>query len=281
MISGLEAGIGPRQLTRAAQWIFGIPIVFSFTNSLLGIGLPDPVMYLMTYVLPDPWHCRFVLLLVAAAIEISDMALMQGEKDYETRVHELVKSIGDRLRAGAAVETAVAEACRDTDGPSEVFADAIERSDAMPFDLALREAADECGSAYLQEVCYLIAEAVRAEGDIGGAIRRLGMELERNHQYQEKVNAKIANPLMVLRAVGLFAVPPLYGILRWSFNNFTGGGLKLEPGAMLFFLYGALAITVYDGLIFGQWERLFARMPLAVAAVYVGLHTPHLIGSLF
>ena len=126
MISGLEAGIGPRQLTRAAQWIFGIPIVFSFTNSLLGIGLPDPVMYLMTYVLPDPWHCRFVLLLVAAAIEISDMALMQGEKDYETRVHELVKSIGDRLRAGAAVETAVAEACRDTDGPSEVFADSLD-----------------------------------------------------------------------------------------------------------------------------------------------------------
>ncbi|MCB9682345.1 MAG: hypothetical protein H6733_12835 [Alphaproteobacteria bacterium] len=271
MNTGLEAGVGPKQIARMAQWTLGIPIVYSFSVALLGLPLYDPFVDVVGMLVGTEWRARWVLGAIAALIEISDMAIVKGEEEYENRIHELIKGIGDRLRAGSAVETAVSEACRQTDGPSVVFERAIELSDAMPFDAALREAADTCGSDYLREVCYLVAEAVSSEGDTGGAIRRLGMELERNHMYMTTVIAKISSPVLVMRIVGLFAVPPLYALLRFSSNNMSGVH-STEQGAQIFFMYGAVGITVFDGLIFGQWERLFARLPLAVAAVYIGLN---------
>lgn len=271
MSAGFEAGIGPKQILRLAQWGLGFPIAASFFLAMLWPGIPDPVMWLVGQWFESEWWGRVFLLVVAALLEFSDMVLVKTEGEFETKVHEIVKGIGDRLRAGAATETAVAEAVRGTSGPSSVFARAIELSDTMPFDAALRQSADECGSAYLREVAYLVSEAVANEGDTGAAIRRLGMELERNHQYATAVIAKISNPVMVMRVIGLFAVPPLYTLLRWSFGGLEPGA-GVETGARWFFLYGAVAITMYDWLIFGQWERIFARMPLGLAAVWCGLH---------
>ena len=270
----LSAGIGPKQIARFFQWVLGVPIAFSFFLALVGYEGVDPVLALMQVFVRDEWWARVALGGIAFGLEITDTAMRKADHEFIVRVHELVKGIGDRLRAGDAVETAVADACRNTDGPSAVFEDAISRADLLPFDVALREAADECGSDYLKEVCYLVAEAVKTEGDTGGAIRRLGVELEKNHLFETSIEAKIANPIMVMRGVGLFAVPPLYAMLRWSFNRAAHGRgvINLEPGAIFFFMYGAIAITVFDGLIFGQWERLFARLPLAIAAVYLGLH---------
>lgn len=270
--ASLEAGLGPKQMLRMAQWGLGVPIAYSFFIVMLGVDLPDPMLTIASLVTPTEWTARVVLFLIAAGLEFTDMVMVKGEEEYESKVHEILKGIGDRLRAGAAVESAVAEAVATNQGPSQVFSRAIELSDTMPFEASLRQAADECGSTYLREVCYLVAEAVQTEGDSGSAVRRLGMELERNHQYTTAIMSKISNPVMVMRAVGLFAVPPLYASLRYSFNRFQGGGIPLEAGARWFFLYGAFAITLYDWLIFGQWERIFARLPLAIAAVYIGLH---------
>ena len=60
--------------------------------------------------------------------------------------------------------------------------------------------------------------------------------------------------------------------VRRHIARFVGTAAGPEPGAQIFFLYGAFAITVFDGLIFGQWDRLGARLPLAAAAVYCGLN---------
>lgn len=269
-----EAGFGPKQIVRILQWGLGVPITVSFILAMIGSDFPDPALLLMQVFIPSEWWARVALGVLAFGIELSDVAIKKADTDFMVRTHEIVKGIGDRLRAGAAVETAVAEACRNTEGPSAVFEDAISRADLLPFDVALRQAADECGSDYLQEVCYLVAEAVKTEGDTGGAIRRLGVELEKNHLFVTAIESKIKNPIAVMRGVGLFAVPPLYALLRWSFNRAARGDntINLEPGAKFFFLYGAVGITVFDGLIFGQWDRLFARLPLAVAAVYLGLH---------
>jgi hypothetical protein len=274
-----SAGIGSKHLVRGGQWLLGVPIVYSFAIALLNLNWPDPLLDLVVSLTSfsggigrQRWWSHVVLGVVAFVIELTDKALVKGEEDYDGKVHEIIKNVGDRLRSGSAVETAVAEAIRTTDGPSAVFEHAVQLSDAMPFDAALREAADTCGSPYLKEVCYLMAEAVGAEGGTGGAIRRLGMELERNHTYAASVASKIKTPVSVMRGVAFIAVPPLYALLRASFNGFSGAGIaNLEPAATLFFLYGAVGITVYDGIIFGQWERLFARMPLAFAAVYLGL----------
>lgn len=278
MIRGLEAGIGPKQIMRVLQWMIGVPIIWSFALAMAGLNWTDPALLLMQTMITSEWWARVALGGIALMIEFSDFLMKKSQHDYEQRVHEILKAIGDRLRSGSAVETAVAEACRTTDGPSDVFEHAIELADEMSFYDALKVAADECGSEYLREVCYLVAEAVQSEGDTGSAIRRLGLELERNHQYATTVQAKIANPLMVMRVVGLVAVPPLYSLLTYSFNNYETSRheavkeMSHHPAALAFFGYVALVISMYDGLIFGEWERVPVRLPLALASVYLGLH---------
>lgn len=269
----LQAGLGPEQVIRIVQWFFGVPIAYSFILAMTGLTWFDPALLLMMGLVPDPWWARVVLAGIAVVIEFSDVLLMRSNNDYRTKIFEVLKGIGDRLRGGAAVESAVAEAIKSASGPTDVFKRAVELSDSMPFDEAMRAAADDCGDAYMQEVAYLVAEAVANEGDSGSAVRRLGMELERNATYETSIKAKIATPLLVMRIVGLFAVPPIYSLLRATAEGSVySGSTGVEPGARFFFLYGAIAITVYDWLIFGQWERLFARMPLGLAAVYLGLH---------
>lgn len=273
MISGLSAGLGVRHLARAAQFILGAPIVYSTTNRFLDLKLPDPIHeWIALQLWGNAWYASIAMFVCASLLFMWDLAMKKGGEDFEARVHEIVKGIGDRLRAGAAVETAVAEACRATDGPSDTFEHAIELSDTMPFEVALREAADQCGSPYMAEVCYLIAEAVESEGDTGGAIRRLGMELERNHQYVTSIVSKITSPLLVLKGIALFAVPAFYAMLRWSFNRYSGGGIQFPYAAKFFFFYGALATSLYDGLIFGEWERLGARLPFALSLTYICLN---------
>jgi len=268
----MSGGIGPRQLLRILQWAVGIPIAVSFFIALVSPGLPDPFVWLLEPWFGSEWGVRLALFGVAAGLEFSNLAVVQAEGIYETKLIEIVKGIGDRLRAGAATETAVAEVVRDkTTGPAVVFVRAITLSDEMPFDAALRLAADQSGSAYLREVAYLVAEAVASEGDAGSAIRRLSVELERGQQYAVKVTAKLSTPIMVMRGIGLFAVPPMYALLRWAFGGIQGEG-GVEAGARLFLLYGAVIITLFDWLVFGRWERIFARMPLGLAAVWCGLN---------
>ncbi len=271
--SHTQSAIGPQQVVRIIQWMFGVPIAYSFIIALVGVELFDPALILMKLVVPSTWWARVALAGVAAFIEVSDTVVVKIADEYNSKIYEVLKGIGDQLRGGAAVESAVAESIMASSGPTEVFKRAVDLSDAMPFEDALRAAADECGNAYLQEVSYLVAEAVSSDGDSGSAVRRLGMELERNATYESSIRAKIATPLMVMRGIGLFAVPPIYALLRNTANGSDFAGSEgVEPGARFFFLYGALAIGIYDWLVFGQWERLFARLPLGVGAVYLGLH---------
>lgn len=266
-----ESGISTEALFRAAQWLVGLPIIWSFSVRLIGLGALDPFDPFLTG-LVGPTIAKYGMLGVAFALEITDRMLLQHEEEYQNRLHEIIKDVGDRLRAGKAVETSVAEAAARGGGPSKVFREAIRLSDELPFEGALRVAGDRSGKPYLREVMYLMAEAVSSGGDTGSALRRLGMELERNRQYQISVAAKLSSPIALMRSVGLVMVPPLYAALRWSFAGFVGIPAGPEAGAQVFFLYGAFAITVFDGLIFGQWDRLGARLPLAAAAVYCGLN---------
>lgn len=266
-----EHGTSAETIFRVIQWVIGVPIIWSFGIRLVGFPDLDPIQPMLALLVGET-IAKYGLAVVALFLEITDRRLIEREVEYQNRLHEIIKDVGDRLRAGKAVETAIAEAAKRGGGPSAVFEEAIKLSDEMPLEFALKVAGDRCGKPYVREVLYLMAEAVVAGGDTGAAIRRLGMELERNRQYVIAVSAKLAGPLGLMRGVGLLAVPPLYAALRYSFTNFAEMKGGPEPGAEIFFFYGAVAITVFDGLIFGQWDRLGARLPLAAAAVYVGLH---------
>lgn len=267
----VESGTSTETLFRAAQWLVGLPIIWSFSVRLIGLGWLDPFDPLLSGLF-GARAAKYGMLGLALVLEVTDRMLLMHEEEYQNRLHEIIKDVGDRLRAGKAVETSVAEAAARGGGPSKVFQEAIRLSDELPFEGALRVAGDRSGKPYLREVMYLMAEAVSSGGDTGSALRRLGMELERNRQYQISVAAKLSSPISLMRSVGLVLVPPLYAALRWSFAGFIGIASGPEPGAQIFFLYGAISITVFDGLIFGQWDRLGARLPLAAAAVYCGLN---------
>lgn len=266
-----EKGTSTDTIFRVVQWLIGAPIIWSFSTRLVGLPELDPVTPLLEPFL-GVGLTKYGMLGIAIVLEVTDRMLIKSEEEYQNRLHEIIKDVGDRLRAGKAVETSVSESAARGGGPATVFKEAISLSDELPFEAALRLAGDRSGKPYLREVMYLMAEAVSSGGDTGSALRRLGMELERNRQYQISVAAKLASPISLMRAVGLMLVPPLYASLRWSFANFVGIPPGAEAGAQVFFLYGAIAITIFDGLIFGQWDRLGARLPLAAAAVYCGLN---------
>lgn len=266
-----EGGTSNETIFRVVQWMIGLPIIWSFSVRLIGLPDLDPIDPFLSQFFGPRWT-KYGMLAVALALEVTDRMLLSREEEFQNRLHELIKDVGDRLRAGKAVETSVAEAAARGGGPSKVFQEAIRLSAELPFESALRVAGDRSGKPYLREVMYLMAEAVSSGGDTGSALRRLGMELERNRQYQISVAAKLSSPIALMRAVGLVLVPPLYATLRYAFANFIGITPGPEAGAQVFFLYGAVSITVFDGLIFGQWDRLGARLPLAAAAVYCGLN---------
>lgn len=267
-----SAGIGPIHLVRLVQWSLALPLVWHYLVSLLALRLPDPVWELLENAGLDPWPAHVVLFAAAVVLEISERAVASAEQSFANQLHDMLKTIGDGIREGQAVESAVAEAAQGSSGPAGLFREALELSADMPFESALRAVADSSGRPYFKEVGQLVSMAVNSPGDAGQAIRVLGTELERSYRLTTGLTAKTGASLGVLKGTALIAVPPLYRVLTRQFDasiDLLNSVVIWE--ARLFFTYGAVAATAIDGIVFDQWDKIPARLPLNLCLVYAGL----------
>lgn len=269
---GFSAGIGPLHLIRLVQWSLAAPLIWHYLVQLLALRLPDPLWELVENVGLEAWPAHIVLFAAALMLEISERAVDNLETAFANQLHEILKTIGDGIREGQAIESAVTDAAQGSSGPSALFREAVELSSDMPFESALRAVADTSGRQYFQEVGQLVAMAVNSPGDAGQAVRVLGTELERTYRLSVGLIAKTGASLSTLKGTALVATPPLYRVLTSAFDN----SMDLLTSVVLwearvFFTYGAIAATAIDGIVFDQWDKIPARLPLNLCLVYAGL----------
>jgi len=267
-----SAGVGPTHVIRLVQTAIALPVAWSFAIGILEWDVADPLLDLAASVGIETSTARWGLAAVAVALEVSEQAVQEAQNRFATRLHELLKSIGDLIRDGAATESAVAEATRNGTGPATLLRDALAVAEDMPFESALRAVADTSGRPYFQEVAYLVAMAIDSPGDVGQAIRTLGSDLERTERLGSTLEAAIFKSTMVLKAAALVMVPPMFALLTSTFQQSvaTEGDVVAGP-AYTFFAYGAFVVTALDGIVYDRWGSVLPRLPLAMALVYGGL----------
>lgn len=267
-----SAGIGPAHLIRLIQVAIALPVAWSFFIAIVEWKAADPLLELAESLGVAPTTARWGLAIVAVLLEMSEQWVRQSEVRFASRLHELLKTIGDLVRDGAATESAVAEATRGGSGPAALMRDALQISEDMPFEAALRAVADNSGRPYFQEVAHLVAMAIDSPGDVGQAIRTLGTDLERTDRLSKTLQVAIFRSTMILKGTALVFAPPMFALLTSTFqrSNITQGNVD-AGAAYSFFAFGAFAAASLDGLVFDRWGSVIPRLPLALALVYGGL----------
>lgn len=266
------AGIGPIHLVRLLQFAVAIPVAWSFFVGIINTGWPDPILDLSQALGMSSSTARWSAFAVAVALEISEQAVRENETKFVSRLHGLLKSVGDAIRDGAATETAVASATQSGTGPEGLFREALEVAEDMPFDSALRAVADQSGRPYFQEVAYLVALAIDSPGDVGATIRALGGDLDRTNRLSETLTGQIYSATLLFKGTALLAVPPMFNLLTHTFagSSITTGDVDAD-WAYYFFAYAAMTTVLIEGVVFDRWGSVPPRLPLALAIVYGGL----------
>ncbi len=273
-MSAFSAGIGPLHVVRLVQWVIAIPLIWSFVVGILGIDALDPLMELAEGMGVSSFIARWVFAGASAALFVSEQQIDQWQDSFAQRLHDIIKTIGDEVREGKAVETAVALAASEGGGPAALFRDSLDVARDMPFESALVAVADNSGYPYFQEVAHLMAMAVDSPGDTGRALRDLGTELEQSYRLSSSLSAQIYASLVILQGTALVFVPFLFRLLEQSYYRnlaeIMDHRTALEPS--LFFAYGAIATASLDGIVFDRWSSVPARIPVSLAMVYGGLN---------
>lgn len=272
------AGIGPIHVVRLVQWTIAFPVIWSFLVGLLRLDLIDPLMTLGQTFGLSTTNTRWALFAIAVGLEISEQRVDASEDRFTNHLHQLIKTIGDEVKEGSAIETAVSQAAKAGGGPAALFREALDASRDMPFQSALITVANTSGNTYFQEVSHLLAMAVDSPGDTGQAIRDLGTELEKSYGLSSALTSHIYSSLVVLKGTALIAVPPMYRLLSYTFYQSLAGAsedatlsVDIQLEAASFFAYGAIITASLDGIVFDRWARIPARIPLALSLVYGGL----------
>lgn len=247
----------------------GLPLAASFVTRFFRPPLPDPLgMAADLAGLPAP---PFMLLLaIAGAIVTADNRFSARRDSYRDELYEILKEVGEAMSSGLAIESALHQAARwKKTGPSAEFREALELAQQAPLEDALRTVALHTSHPPFKEVAGLMSVAISAGGDVGSSLRWLGAHYSTLRATEKEFVSKLSSTLTIMRAIGLLAAPFLYAWLEHSFAGFIhtrGGPASLKAGAIAFFAFGAVGMACLDGLVFGRWSHVPAKVPL-----YLGL----------
>lgn len=265
-MSAERAPIGVRQILNAAIVIVGMPISFSLLAGMYRMDNYDFMAGLFKMIGYE--KAGFVTsCAIAAGLYFADEALEAYNGRFADELYGLIKDIGELVKAGESVEAAVQKATGWKVTPAaRRFREALELSKDASFDVSLRHVAENSGQPAFRETAMLMAGAIDAGGDVGPALRWLAGHFSRLRQHEREFSEKLNGALMTMRGVALVAAPMLYRGLEWSLAGHSGEwNTKLSPATVSFFAWGSLWMASLDGLVYGSWSRVPARIPIYIA----------------
>lgn len=254
----------PTAVLTAVTLVLGIPMSVSVVLGMFGASAYDP-LYLLASLAGWPKLTFWFCLLGGFFLYAADDLFYQAQDRYIDELNAILKDIGEHVKAGMSIEAAVKVSTdHRSSAPSAALKDALNLAQHMPFDAALRHVAKKTGQPAFQEVMSLVAVAIEGGNDVGPAVRWLAGHLGRLRQYEKEFMASISSSLMMLRFIALLATPFLYKLLQGRFDVLASqvGRSGLDPDTVAFFALGVLGMSCLDGLVYGNWTRVPAKVPL-------------------
>ncbi len=268
-----EASKGPsaRGILNTITVLVGLPLTWSFLAGMYFLEEYDP-LYLAARQYGYQDRIFWVFLLLAGALVMVDMVLAKYDEDFKDDLYNILKEIGEHVKGGMAVEAAVQKAVGwKSSPPAKAYQEALEMSQQIPFEAALRKVAKETGQRSFDEVAELMAMAVHAGGDIGTSMRWLGGHFSTLRSNEKRFTASIEGSLMTMRIIGLLAAPFLYMLLEGALDRNNSQAGPLDPFAVAFFVYGAIGMGSLDGIVYDRWVRVPAKLPLFIGLIRLSL----------
>lgn len=246
--------------------VVGTPLSWSFLAGLYHFEQLDPLWLAANLLGYGNWWF-WIALELALVLFFLDWYLESYNNEYKDELYGLLKDVGEQVKAGLAVEAAVKKTAGwKSSAPARALQRALELSEDVPFEAALRRVAEESGQPSLREVGGLMATAIETGGDIGSSLRWLGGHLATLRQSEKEFQASIESSLRLLRGIALLAAPFMYYWLQFSFDRFNDHKVGNDPATVAFFVYGVVMMSILDGLVYSRWERVPSKLPL-----YLGL----------
>jgi hypothetical protein len=257
-----NGGLGMRQILNAIIVVVGLPLCWSMLAGMYGVKEYDPIWLIAD----EAGYGKIVFpvtVLVSGILFFADEAIERYQMRFANDLYGLLKDIGEAIKAGASVEAAVHKAAGwKKTAAAGALNRAMQLTEQIPFDAALKLAAEESGQPAFREAAALIAGAANAGGDIGPSVRWLAGHFARLNQSEVEFGEKLSAAVTTMRGVALFAVPALYRGLEWSLSNRSEQArTTLNPATVSFFAWAVVWVAMLDGFVYGNWHRVPAKIP--------------------
>lgn len=269
-----KSTFGMRQALDTVIVLVGVPISFSLLAGMYGAQNFE-FMVVATQSI-GLGRLGFVIAgVIAGLLYAADNALESYNGRFTDELYGLVKDIGEQVKSGLSIEAAMQKSTEWKSSPAASrFKEALLLARDAPLEAALRRAAESSGQPAFRETATLMAGAIDAGGDVGPALRWLAAHFGRLRQHEREFTSQLNGALVTMRAVALVAAPLLYRGLEWSLAGHDGAAqTTLSPATVTFFAWGAVCMASLDGLVYGMWTRVPAKVPvyIAISRTFLGI----------
>lgn len=256
----MSIGIG---LVVAVAGFFILPIMWQLVQAILPVFATSKAISNITFII-----ISIILFLVVMAVMIGNPFLAATKRidEIEADLPDVLKQMGDTLKAGGTYEYALREVAESEYGAikKEVDRSLRKLEEGENFETALMSISERVNSRLVKRTIRIIVDSVRAGAALADVLEDIAEDVRATHQINRERKSRTLMQVMFMVLAGGIVAPAIFGFVSTITNILIGSvstaaASELESSMEAIWLI-SLAIQMYVLIQIGATSVMMSLM---------------------